>query len=296
MILVTGANGLVGKYVIEQLRHLYENVRIRALVRHKEKGESLYPYVNDFVVGDLSDKNTIKKALSEEVKVIIHIAGIRYSLNILEEAMRYLDSLQQIIFIHTTGMYSKYREYAKLYIDIESKLIPKLNELKMAYTILRPTMIYGSMKDKNMHKLIRFLDTKPFFPLFGGQGKMQPIYYKDLGDAILGALHNEQAYFKEFNVSGGSILSYSEIVHTIKKLLNSKTIIIPIPYNLALLMGWLYEKLFSSPIISFEQIRRLSEDKVFDHEEAKKVLGFHPISFLEGIQYEIEEYKRVMKK
>ena len=43
-------------------------------------------------------------------------------------------------------------------------------------------------------------------------------------------------------------------------------------------------KKFKEVGITDEQILRLNEDKVFDHEEAKADFGYEPISFKEGVK------------
>lgn len=290
MFLVTGANGLTGRYILPELAREYPSQKIHALVRSREKGDSLYPHIDNYVVGDLTDLDAVKRALNSEIEIIIHIAGIRYSLNVIKEAKKHLNNLRQIIFVHTTGMYSRYRDCSGLYQQIENTLIPQLKYSGIPFTILRPTMIYGSVTDKNMNKLIHYLATKKFFPLFGHHGKMQPIFYQDLGKAILSAIDNKVSFDKGYNLSGKTVLTYGEIVRIVKAQLNSKTILVPIPYFMALMAGWVYEKVSKSPKISLEQIRRLSEDKVFDHSSASKDLGFDPISFEKGIRYEIDEY------
>jgi len=44
--------------------------------------------------------------------------------------------------------------------------------------------------------------------------------------------------------------------------------------------------------VSYEQILRMKEDKVFPHLNAKRDFGFSPIEFYDGISIEIEEYKK----
>lgn len=290
MILITGANGLTGQYIIPLIKEKYPRQHIRALVRDKDKGEGLFPHISDYVVGDLADGGAIRNALSEEINVIIHIAGIRYSLDIFEAAKKYAGTVKQMIFIHTTGMYSRFREYSKLYLEIEDKLIGGLKDSRIPCTIIRPTMIYGSLRDKNMNKLIDYLANKKFFPLFGRHGKLQPVYFKDLGNAVVAAVYNEKAFNKAYNVSGGSVHTYGEIVRMVREGINSKILVIPVPYALALAAGWIYEKIAASPRVTLEQIRRLSEDKVYNHDEAATDLGFMPVTFTEGIKNEIDEY------
>ena len=44
-------------------------------------------------------------------------------------------------------------------------------------------------------------------------------------------------------------------------------------------------------LIKSEQLKRLNEDKDFSHLKAKKLIGYDPMSFAEGIQKEIFIYK-----
>ena len=47
-------------------------------------------------------------------------------------------------------------------------------------------MIFGSPKDRNMIKLINWIDKVPFIPVFGkGNNFQQPIYVKDLAWSIV---------------------------------------------------------------------------------------------------------------
>ena len=51
----------------------------------------------------------------------------------------------------------------------------------LKYTILRPTMIYGSPRDRNMWRLIRFMRYSPIVPIFGdGNYLQQPIFVGDV--------------------------------------------------------------------------------------------------------------------
>ncbi|MCL4440698.1 MAG: hypothetical protein M1609_08950 [Firmicutes bacterium] len=58
-------------------------------------------------------------------------------------------------------------------------------ESRLDYTIIRPTMIYGNQRDKNIHKLVTIVDKYPVIPVIGvGEGLMQPIYARDLATVI----------------------------------------------------------------------------------------------------------------
>lgn len=51
-------------------------------------------------------------------------------------------------------------------------------------TIIRPTMIYGTLKDGNISTFIKWFDKFRVFPIVGnGKALLQPVHRKDLASA-----------------------------------------------------------------------------------------------------------------
>ena len=102
------------------------------------------------------------------------------------------------------------------------KLIVNSN---LNWTILRPTMIFGSPKDRNMINLIKWIDKVPFIPIFGkGDNFQQPIYVKDLAWSIVEIIEKKKTFNEIFNLSGPEPLTFKEIIKTISFYLGKKTI------------------------------------------------------------------------
>ncbi len=70
--LVTGATGLVGYSIFQELLHQKRNVRV--LVRSLEKGNRLLPQKCELAKGDITEKMTIKAAM-QGCDVVYHAAG-----------------------------------------------------------------------------------------------------------------------------------------------------------------------------------------------------------------------------
>ena len=91
------------------------------------------------------------------------------------------------------GFIFSFRVAAELAIETSS----------LKYTILRPTMIYGSDRDRNMWRLIRFMRYSPIVPIFGdGTSLQQPIYVDDVAQAIVGCLGSDKTIGKSYNIAG----------------------------------------------------------------------------------------------
>ncbi len=156
-------------------------------------------------------------------------------------------------------------------------------------------MIYGNQRDRNMWKLINYLNKNKFFPIFGsGKNLLQPIYSKDLGYAYLDVIrHKEKTFNKQYNLSGLDSIQYKNLLNIISLKLNKKTIFIKIPIKLSLIIVYLLNIIpnfiFKSPV-KVEQVKRMMEDKNFSNKKARNDFNFSPISICQGISEEIKLY------
>lgn len=221
------------------------------------------------------------------IKTVLHIAGINFSKQILKIGSEL--GTEWFICVHTTGRYSKFRSASIEYIKIEDKLLSIYPNL----TILRPTLIYGSNRDRNMWKLINYLDNHKFFPVFGsGDNLMQPVHAQDLGDAYFKVLNNqEKTVGNQYNLSGRDRISYLNLLNLISSKLKKKIIFINIPFWISLISARFYNLIFkTSALVTVEQVLRMKEDKIFSWEKAAKDFGYSPLSFEEGIYKEVDEF------
>lgn len=277
MLFVTGLSGNTGQALFPHIRH--EN--IVTVSRQKQT----FPHNVICHEGDLDDRTFIESLFQQyQFTEVIHIANIRYTEMIVELAEKY--HVQRVIAIHTTGVYSKYRSCSALYEEIEQTL-QKMALTHTSYVILRPTMIYGNERDHNMQKLIRFLAQSPAFPIFGdGQSMLQPVHVKDLAAAIATVYVRKDIQNDHFDLSGGSIISYKELITFLANALDRRVYVVPVPFSVATACVRLYN-LLPNAIISTEQVLRLQEHKVYSHEKAKRVFGYQPRSLEEGLLEEV---------
>ena len=93
-------------------------------------------------------------------------------------------------------------------------------------------MIYGSPRDRNMWRLIRFMRYSPIVPIFGdGKYLQQPIYVDDVAQAILSCLSNDQTIGKSYNIAGKYPLTYNQVIDTIAGQMNKRVWKIHVPYS-----------------------------------------------------------------
>lgn len=292
MILVTGITGHTGRYFIEELVKNNYKEKIRCIITNKENEKILKESGLNYevVVGNLNDGVFLEK-VSKDVDTIIEIYNIRYSLNILQVALK--NDVKRIIFVHTTGIFSKYKMASQEYKKIEKEVIEKARD-KIDITILRPTMIYGDMCDHNMSKFIKMMDKMRIYPLIaGGKAEIQPVNARDLGKAYYQVLMNpENTKNKHYNLSGEKPISIKNMLDTILKKLNKKTIFIPVPMWISVSVAYILKIVTLGKMNIVEKVLRMGETRTFSNEEARRDFGYTTISFEEGIEKEIEQYRK----
>ena len=289
MILVTGISGHSGHLFAERLARERYPGAVRCVLRSLNSVGFLENIALNFsvAVGDITDSAFLDEAMTN-VSTVLHIASIRFSEKIIAAAIR--NKVRWAILVHTTGRYSKFKSASEDYIRIDNGILALRD--KIAVTILRPTMIYGSSRDQNMFKLVDYLYRHKFFPIFGdGKNLMQPVLAQDLANAYFDVLSNRAVTMnREYNLSGKEPISYIDLVRAVSRALGKNNVMVPVPMWLSLLGARAYNAVSSKAMISVEQVLRMNEDKVFSHETASSDFGYNPKGFEEGIRGEVEEY------
>ena len=282
--LVTGATGFTGSYVVPLL--LQQGANVRCLVRASSDTSRLPLAQVELAHGDLSDQTSIEQALQgRDVLVNIASLGFGHASSIVNAARS--AGVQRALFISTTAIFTTLNAPSKAVRLAAEEMIGTSG---LDYTILRPTMIYGSSRDRNMCRLIRYLQRWPVIPVFGhGEHLQQPVYVEDLAAAIVQSLLTEQSRGRSYNVSGQAPLTYNQVIETVCQALGRKVRKVHLPAApLVTALNVLERFPLRSPLRA-EQILRLNEDKAFDSSEAIEDFGYRPRSFAEGIKLELQE-------
>src|SRR5215216_4511941 len=220
-ILVSGGTGLLGQGLLRVLRESGEH-EVRCLVRTTSSVERLQGL--ELAYGDALDVGSIEKAL-RGTDAFVHIAGIEFTPWVLEAMHR--AGVERLVVVGSTSAYSRFVFRS----GPRSANEPLLAGSGLSWTVVRPSMIYGSELDHNMHKLLRFLDRSSVFPLFGtGENLWQPVYYEDLACGLYAAVMKpEKSEGQTYDLPGLRPLTYLDLVHTAAGALGKKTRIVRLP-------------------------------------------------------------------
>ena len=271
--LILGATGLVGGYIVEYLMRAGE--RPLALSRSPQTR----PGINWFC-GDLSKPDTLR---FPSVATLYCTADA----TLLPAALPHLfnPSLKRAVIFSSTSVITKLdsevaaeREKLKKLADAEEEIAAACERNNVAWTILRPTLIYAEGRDTNITPLSRLIRRFGIMPLVGGApGLRQPVHAEDLATGAIAAASSPAAANKFYSLPGGETLSYREMIGRIFDGLRKPRRPVPVP-----VFVWRAGFLFVKPLFPTANVAmgtRMMKDMIFDAAPAKRDFGWNPRAF-----------------
>jgi len=282
-VVLTGATGFTGSHLLAQL--LARGIRPRCLVRPTSNTADLRRAGVQIVEGDLGDEASLARAFAG-ASVLLNTAsiGFGHGPGIVAAARR--AGITRAVFISTTAIFTTLNAKTK---SVRMAAEEAIRNSGLQWTIVRPTMIYGTARDRNMARLIRYLSRWPVMPVGGGGTHLlQPVHVEDVAGAVLLALEHDVSIGREYNIAGKVPLTFNQVIDTVAGQLGRRVRKLHLPVTPVAAGLALAERVGIRLPVKAEQIRRLNEDKAFDYSAAARDLGFSPMAFEEGIARELE--------
>jgi len=292
---LTGKSGIVFAGLLGGSR-LADGYAIRAAVRRSSHTEALRKALPqaELCVGDLADEAYLRE-LTKDADVVFHIAGIGESPALVRAALA--NGVGRLVLVHTTGIYSKYKSAGERYREIDSEVTELCAESGAGLTILRPTMIYGTVGDRNVIEFIRMVDKFSPMPVVDhADYLLQPVHAEDLGRAYFGVLsHLEETAGKNYILSGRDPVKLMELFQIAVDELGVKRRYVSVPFPVAYAGAWAVYLLSLTRVDLREKVQRLCESRAYPHGEAVRDFGYDPMPFEEGLRREVRDYLRLKK-
>jgi len=284
IVLVTGALGFVASHLIPRLRARGD--RVVAVVRPGRDTSALEHAGVEVRRGDLAAPATLTGVFSG-VDAIVHLAGLALVPGMVP-AMR-AGGARRGVFVSSAGVYTRLPSRGA-----EEKRAGEraLEHAGFEWVVLRPSMIYGTPDDRNLARLLAWIERCPVVPLPGGGATpQQPVHVEDLCDAILASLDREGVAGRAYDVGGPRPLPLAEAVRLAASALG-RTVWMPrLPIGPVHGLASALRALRLPSPVRPEQVLRLHESKAVDIGPAREALGFEPRSFEEGIRAEARQLR-----
>lgn len=194
----------------------------------------------------------------------------------------------RIVVLSSTSRFTKHdssdlqdRAIAHRLADAEKRLQVWAENRDVEWVILRPTLIYGLARDKNISEITRFIRRFGFFPLFGqAQGLRQPVHAEDVAGACFAALVATGVKNQAYNISGAETLGYREMVSRVFSAIGRCPRFINVPIGVFRLAVTCLRLLPRYRHWSAGMAERMNRDMVFDHADAVRDFGYCPRAFV----------------
>jgi nucleoside-diphosphate-sugar epimerase len=276
---VTGATSPVGDQLVDKL--LAAGYVVHAIGRGKAT-----PDLGPSCVWHQHDLYRTSAFPQFSARVLFHIASIWLLPDRIEQF--HANGVQRVIALSSTSRFSKANSsspaeqaVAESLARAEDSVASTCERLGIAYTILRPTLIYGVGQDRNVADIARFAERFGVFPILGeGRGLRQPVHAADLAQACMLAVDASATFNRIYNLSGGETLTYREMVERVFQALGKPARIVPIPKPLFRLAIQFARQIPAYRHLKPEMAKRMDQDLCFDHLAAERDFGYLPRPFL----------------
>ena len=258
---VTGAFGYSGRYIASRL--LDEGREVITLTNSPGRSNPFGGRVRAFQLAFEEPEKLAQSLAGVEVlyntywvrfnhKQFTHAQAVRNTFVLIDAARQ--AGVRRIVHVSITNP----SEDSPLeYFAGKARLERALRESGTAYSILRPTVLFGR-EDILINNIAWALRRFPFFVVFGdGSYRLQPIYIEDL--AALAVAEGRRDENSVINAVGPETFSYRELVETVGAAIGRKRRILQVSpglgYAASCVIGWFVRDTF----ITREEIKGLMD-------------------------------------
>ncbi|MHC1654141.1 SDR family oxidoreductase [Stenotrophomonas maltophilia] len=154
----------------------------------------------------------------------------------------------------------------------EAGLIAQAERLGMAWTILRPTLIYGAGIDRSITPIVQRALRLRVFPIPLADGLRQPVHADDIARAVLACITTGAGAARVLEIGGGERLPYHAMFRRVHASLSQTTLALPLP-------GGTLRGLAALLPRARGPVSRLQQDLTADNGPLQALLGVQPRPF-----------------
>ncbi len=324
--LVTGATGLLGSHIVEQLR--LRNQPVRALVRPGCDRSWLESQNVEFAEGDITAPETLARACAG-VDAVYHSAAkvgdwgpwdefqritIDGTRNILEAAIAarvrrfvHISSISAYGYHTREGTvdetfplgYKLYRwaYYSKSKVAAEQLVWDAHRTGRIEVTVIRPAWIYGPRDRTTIARLYRMVKNGQAKILGRGDNRLNVVYAGNIAEAAIEAAGRADCNGEAFNCSNDGRITQQEYFDLLARTIGAPPVTRHAPYRIAYLVGFLLECLGHAlhrrkpPFVTRYAVWLMGRRSYFSADKARRVLGWQPtVGYEVGIPLTVRWY------
>jgi NADH dehydrogenase len=268
-VTVFGGTGFLGRRVV---RHIHDaGLVARVSCRHPDAVPSLFSCEVsgiEAVHADVNDDGSVARALVgawaavNTVSLYVERGKDTFHAVHVEAAKRIAVLAHQAgveTLVHISGIGANAGSaspYIRSRGEGEAAVLDALPSAKL----VRPTVMFGP-GDRFLTPLLAMLRRLPIFPMFGsGATRLQPVYVEDVAEAVVRILR-APATSQVYEFAGPHVYTYQELLRAIAASAGTKPFLVPFPFSLWHVIGYVAEAL-PSPPLTRNQVELMGQDNI----------------------------------
>ena len=264
MILVTGGTGFVGSRIVQALRA--EDRSVRCLVRSPERAGKLSAWGCELVQGDVTDAESLKRAV-DGADAVIHLVAIiagkpeefdRVMTRGTESLVAAAEqaSIRRFVLMSALGTSEATRELTP-YFRAKWAMEQTVQAAPLEHTIFRPSFVFG--RDGGvLPTFMRLVRYSPVTPVVGpGTQRIQPIWLDDVAAYFARSIDHAAAAGRTFEIGGPDIVTWDALYSRIASMLGKRRAKVHLPFGLMRVQARVIEALPGPSPITPDQVKML---------------------------------------
>ena len=226
-VLVAGATGYLGRYLVKELKK--QNYRVRALARQANKLDDLNEDIDEVYEAEVTKPETLT-GIGDGIDIVISSIGITRQ----KDRLTYMDVdyqgnsnlLKEVLrsgvkkFIYVSVLNGQFLKNLKM-IEAKERFIDELKASGIEYAITRPNGFFSDMTE-----LLTMAEKGTVYLFGNGEFKGNPIHGADLAEFMVQKLDSNET---ELDIGGPDVLTQNQIAQSAFKAVGKKEKIVYVP-------------------------------------------------------------------
>lgn len=327
LALVTGATGLLGSHIAEQLRR--RGAAVRALCRSGADTRFLREIDVEVLTGDLTQPDALRRACAGAAAVYHAAARVGdwgpwedFVQVTVEGTRRLLDAscaagVRRFLHISSISVYGhvnepgrvldesaplgvnlhKWSYYTRAKVAAEELVWDAHRHGRIEVTVIRPSWLYGPRDRATVGRLIESIRRGKLKIIGDGNNRLNVVHAGNVAEGALLAASSPRAVGEAYNCSHDGVLTQREYFNLVARTLGEPEVTARVPYALAYNAAFCMEcfgHLFRTqrpPLVTRYAVWLMGRRCFFECTKIKEQLGWSPtVGYVEGIPAAVRDY------
>ena len=285
-VVVLGGTGFMGRAFAWRCAAHGLSIRLTVPTRSLARGADLRPLPSMTLVrADVHDEATLTRLLAG-ADAVVNLIGIlhggaadfeRVHAELPRRVARAARAGGVGHIVHVSALGAD-AAAPSLYLRSKAGGEAALRDTDVPHSVLRPSVVFGA-EDKFLNLFARMQALSPIVPLAGAAARFQPVWVRDVAQALWACVERGSAAAGVFEAVGPQVFTLAELVRLAGRRAGHERPVWPLPRALGEAQAWLLEHLPGPTLMSRDNLRSLQIDSVASGKlPGLQALGVQPAS------------------